>query len=181
MRPLLLRPPDFLRGSVRARSGPFLERSEKSSVVMKRRPGDVGLYCLSAIVPRPYACSKNSTIFSPFFRTTKAFFQSGRRPTWRPCRFTLPCTFATRTSATFAPNSVSTAFLISGLVASRWTSKHERALRFLEERRLLGEERPADDVVEVLHRYSRTASASRSSSLSIASWVTTRCLQSSTS
>ena len=35
---------------------------------MKRRPGDVGLNFLSAIVP--YAWSKNSTIFSPFFRTT---------------------------------------------------------------------------------------------------------------
>ena len=35
---------------------------------MKRRPGDVGLNFLSAIAS--YACSKNSIIFSPFFRTT---------------------------------------------------------------------------------------------------------------
>src|SRR5687768_7045343 len=41
----------------------------------------------------------------------------------RPWRFTLPCTFATRTSCTFTPKRVSTAFLISGLVASRCTSK----------------------------------------------------------
>jgi hypothetical protein len=54
--------------------------SEKSSVDTKRRPGDVGLYCFIGIVVRSYACSKNSTDFSPFFRTTKAFFQSGRRP-----------------------------------------------------------------------------------------------------
>ena len=47
---------------------------------MKRRPGDVGLYCFIGIVVPSYACSKNSTVFSPFFRTTKAFFQSGRWP-----------------------------------------------------------------------------------------------------
>src|SRR5262249_3075856 len=42
---------------------------------------------------------------------------------YRPCRLPLPWPFAMRTSATFTPNSVSTAFLISGLVASRCTSK----------------------------------------------------------
>src|SRR5512143_229241 len=55
VRPRLLRPPVFFRGSVRARSGLFFVRSAKSSVVMKRRPGDVGLYCLSAIASRPLA------------------------------------------------------------------------------------------------------------------------------
>src|SRR6185369_4087274 len=69
------------------------------------------------------ACSKNSIIFSPCFSTTYAFFQSARRPTCRPWRFTLPWTLATRTSCSFTPNRVSTAFLISGLEASRWTSK----------------------------------------------------------
>jgi hypothetical protein len=39
---------------------------------MKRRPGEVGLNGFSAMVGESvaYAFSKNSIIFSPFFRTT---------------------------------------------------------------------------------------------------------------
>jgi len=42
------------------------------------------LYCLSAIAPRPLGLLEELDRFRAFFRTTKAFFQSGRRPAWRP-------------------------------------------------------------------------------------------------
>src|SRR4029453_8056413 len=62
----------------------------------------------------------------------------------------------------------------------------ERLLALLEQRRLLGQERAADDFVDVLHRAApwpapRNCGVSLSSSLSSASWLTTRCLQSITS
>src|SRR5829696_9571508 len=43
LRPLALRPPDFLRPSTRVFSGSVFVISEKSGYVTKRRPGDVGL------------------------------------------------------------------------------------------------------------------------------------------
>src|SRR5581483_7497167 len=49
MCPLLFRPECFLRTSISDRSGSTFESSEKSSVVMKRRPGLVGLYFFTAI------------------------------------------------------------------------------------------------------------------------------------
>src|SRR5207247_7242786 len=49
MRPLLLRPPFFVSFSVSAFSGFVFVTSSKVETVMKRRPGDVGLYFLSAI------------------------------------------------------------------------------------------------------------------------------------
>ncbi len=44
MRPLLLRPPFFDSGASNVFSGSSLVISAKSDTVMKRRPGDVGLY-----------------------------------------------------------------------------------------------------------------------------------------
>src|SRR4051794_3135031 len=44
MRPCVLRPPDFLRPSVRLRSGSFFVSSGLSAHVAKRRPGLVGLW-----------------------------------------------------------------------------------------------------------------------------------------
>ena len=67
VRPIPLRPPVRFLGSVRLFSGWSFVISSKVRVVMKRRPGDVGLYSLIGIA---YACSKNSIIFSSFFRTT---------------------------------------------------------------------------------------------------------------
>src|SRR5262249_15863049 len=96
----------------------LLEREDGHEAPARRR-GVVLLQCHLM----PQACSKNSIIFSPFFRTTYAFFQSGRCPSRRPRRFIFPCTRTTGGSATFVPNSCSTAFLISGFVASLWTSK----------------------------------------------------------
>src|SRR3954447_24606504 len=43
LRPLLLRPPDFFRPSVRLFSGSVLVITEKSAYVENRRPGLVGL------------------------------------------------------------------------------------------------------------------------------------------
>src|ERR1700677_4679080 len=50
MCPLLLRPECFLRTSMSERSGSTFERSEKSIVVTKRRPGLVGRYFLTGIL-----------------------------------------------------------------------------------------------------------------------------------
>src|SRR3954464_2511360 len=52
MRPCVLRPPDFLRPSVSAFSGVFLVTSARSDQVAKRRPGEVGLWRLTAIIRR---------------------------------------------------------------------------------------------------------------------------------
>ena len=49
MRPLLLRPPVFLIGSVRLFSGRDFVTSSNEETVMKRRPGLVGLYFFSAM------------------------------------------------------------------------------------------------------------------------------------
>src|SRR3954452_20641847 len=60
MTPRLFRPPDFLSGSVSAFSGSVFVMSEWMETEPKRRPGEVGLYCLMAIMlscvqhrPRP--------------------------------------------------------------------------------------------------------------------------------
>src|SRR3954447_15632081 len=53
MRPLLLRPPFFVTGASSDFSGSFLVISAKSETVMKRRPGDVGLYLRTAISVQP--------------------------------------------------------------------------------------------------------------------------------
>src|SRR5208282_4921500 len=50
MCPLLLRPECFLRTSMSDFSGSTFERSEKSIVVTKRRPGDVGRYFLTGML-----------------------------------------------------------------------------------------------------------------------------------
>ena len=49
MRPLLFRPPFFFSGSVRLFSGAFFVTSSNEETAMKRRPGLVGLYFLTAI------------------------------------------------------------------------------------------------------------------------------------
>ncbi len=49
MRPVLFRPPFFVSGSVRLFSGRVFVTSSKLETDMKRRPGLVGLYFLSAI------------------------------------------------------------------------------------------------------------------------------------
>ena len=49
VRPMPFRPPVRFLGSVRLFSGWSLVISSKVRVVMNRRPGDVGLYCFSAI------------------------------------------------------------------------------------------------------------------------------------
>src|SRR3954453_23627727 len=49
MRPLLLRPPVLLSGSTSDFSGAFLVTSSNEETAMKRRPGLVGLYFLTAI------------------------------------------------------------------------------------------------------------------------------------
>ena len=86
--------------------------------------------------------------FSPSRSLTYAFFQSERRPTKRPWRFTLPCAIDVRTLATFEPSSVSTACLMSILLASARHLEHQRPAVLADDRRLLGDERPADDVGE---------------------------------
>src|SRR5687768_18535764 len=50
MRPEWLRPPLLFSDLVNAFSGSVLVISAKVETVPKRRPGEVGLYCLSAIV-----------------------------------------------------------------------------------------------------------------------------------
>ena len=77
MRPRLFRPPFFVSGSSSDFSGSDFVTSSKPDVAMKRRPGLVGLYFLSAI--RRDAPSKIS-ISWPGFSCTIAFFQPGRRP-----------------------------------------------------------------------------------------------------
>src|SRR5579863_1934498 len=70
----------------------------------------------------PYRLPTYSGIFSPAFRRTYAFFQSGRKPVYFPRRRSLPSTFEVRTAATFTLKSASTACFTSVLVASGATS-----------------------------------------------------------
>src|SRR6185436_3517694 len=53
LRPLALRPPDFLRPSVSDFSGRVFVISAKSGKVTNRRPGDVGLGLRTGITDRP--------------------------------------------------------------------------------------------------------------------------------
>src|SRR3954465_14914531 len=53
MRPVLLRPPDLLRPSVKALTGLPFHSSERSTCTSWRRLGVIGLYCFSAIGSHP--------------------------------------------------------------------------------------------------------------------------------
>ena len=63
----------------------------------------------------------------------------------RPCRLILPCAIAVRTASTFEPSSFSTARLMSTLVAPAPPRTPASAV-LAQERRLLGDQRAADDV-----------------------------------
>src|SRR5438445_85498 len=65
----------------------------------------------------PYAPSTSSILW-PGASVTIAFFQSARRPSERPIRFSFPSNEAVRTEATLTLNTVSTATRISTLLAS---------------------------------------------------------------
>src|SRR6266852_6115624 len=65
----------------------------------------------------PYAPS-TSSILCPGASVTIAFFQSARRPSERPIRFSFPSNEAVRTDETLTLNTVSTATRISTLFAS---------------------------------------------------------------
>src|SRR3954447_18080827 len=58
LRPLALRPPDFLRPSTNVRSGSVLVISAKSGYVEKRRPGLVGLGLRIGVDQTSRSCPK---------------------------------------------------------------------------------------------------------------------------
>src|SRR5919204_5192215 len=104
MRPLLLRPPFFVSFSVSPFSGFDFVISSKVETVMKRRPGDVGLYLRIGMVDLPIHPSEANgqtrhaenaqhfsrhawtpskiSIESPGRSWTIAFFQPGFVPRW---------------------------------------------------------------------------------------------------
>src|SRR5712691_995318 len=145
MRPALLRPPFFVSFSVNAFSGLGLVISSKVETVMKRRPGDVGLYLrigMTQHLPVHPSEAKGQTrhaenaqhfsrhtwetpakisIESPSRSWTIAFFQPGRVPRFMPRRFGFDCTIEMFTRITLTLNSSSTAWRICVLCASGWT------------------------------------------------------------
>src|SRR5215510_15285332 len=99
--PWLLRPPVVCIGSTSGLYGSSVVMSSKVCTVWNREPGDVGLY-LRIGIDVSYAPSRNSGILAPSANFTYAFFQSDRRPAYRPCRFTLPCAMLVRMLSTLA-------------------------------------------------------------------------------
>src|SRR6185436_284880 len=177
MRPRLLRPPVRRRGSVSAFSGVDFVISSKVRVVMKRRPADVGLYFLSGICP----------IRSPSGLVEEldhllALLQDhvGLLPI-RPAAHVaaLPLDLAVHVGHPHVldlhPEQALHGLLDLGLGGVPVDLEAERALGLLEGGGLLGDERPPDDLVKVLH------GVRRSSSLPRASCETSRVRQSSTS
>src|SRR5664279_5321140 len=118
MRPLLLRPPLRVTGSTSERSGSVRVMSSNVSVVMKRRPGEVGLYFLMPT----YLPSKNS-ILSVGDSCTTAFFQAVLCPAVQPRRLGLGRTLQVATPRTLTPKSCSTAWAIAVLWALGCTWK----------------------------------------------------------
>ena len=133
-----------LSGSTSGLCGSFVVISSNICTVWNRRPGDVGLYFRIGMIC--YAPSKNSGIFSPSRSFTYAFFQSDRWPAKRPWRLILPCEIAVRTLSTFDPEQLLDRALDVDLRRARGHFEHERATVLAQERCLLGDERPADDV-----------------------------------
>src|SRR6266571_3966999 len=123
MRPVLLRPPDFFSGSIRAFSGRVFDTSSNDETDIHRVPGVTGLNFRSAMIPffryRYYTFWKNS-ILSPSFKRTIAFFHRDVRPSKRPrrvnCDLLLPLCFNVLTLRTVTLNFFSTALAISILL-----------------------------------------------------------------
>src|SRR5919198_3438631 len=119
LRPLALRPPDFLRPSTRLFSGSLFVISAKSGYVEKRRPGLVGLGLRIGIgyPSRPSRPWKIGMV-SPARTCTIAFFHERVRPAVSPRRLGLDFTETVRTSRTLTSgNSASTAWRICVLCA----------------------------------------------------------------
>ncbi len=85
----------------------------------------------------------------PSASCTIAFLTSARRPGRPRNRLVLPFVISVFTPSTVTPNSVSTATLISGFVAPIATRKDELAA-LAQRRRLLGDDRAANNVVDRL-------------------------------
>src|SRR3954469_8967696 len=122
LRPLALRPPDFLRPSTSVFSGSAFVISAKSGYVTKRRPGEVGLGLRIGMAYRSASRPWKIGIVSPARTCTTAFFHARVRPAVTPRRLGLEGTFDVRTSSTLtSSNRASTACLICVLCASGWT------------------------------------------------------------
>ena len=117
-RPVLLRPPDFFRGSTRALAGLGRGDFGKGTVGLKPPPGRCWIYFSNAhrCPLSDHTPSKNSTR-CPGLMVTMAFFQSGRLVKKRPTRFFFPLIVMVVTSRTSTLNICSTACLISILFA----------------------------------------------------------------
>src|SRR5690606_11929141 len=99
MRLLLLRPPVLFLLSSSGAWVDLLCRSGFSTLTMKRRPGEVGLLFLSAIV-HPSSSATANAICLPSARLTYAFFPSERLPSPHRVRRVFPLTFTVRTPST---------------------------------------------------------------------------------
>src|SRR5919197_4879604 len=123
LRPLTLRPPDFLMPSTRVFSGSVFVISAKSGYETKRRPGLVGLGLRIGIVRYPSRPCRPWKIgmVSPGRTCTIAFFHERERPAVSPRRLGLDLTEAVRTSTTLTSKSASTAWRICVLCACGWT------------------------------------------------------------
>ncbi len=156
MRPWLLRPPVPVLPSVSALTGLPFHSSERLISTVPRRLAVTGLNCLSAISRVPYARPVVKSIDWPAASLTNAFFTSERWPGRPLNRLVLPFCTSVFTASTVTPNRPSIAALISRLVASLDDAEYElAALR--QHRRLLGDQRGADDLVHRLARQRRLA------------------------
>src|SRR4051794_35366750 len=119
LRPLLLRPPDFLRPSTSVFSGSDFVMTLKSAYETKRSPGLVGLGLRIGIgrySSRPWRPWKIGMV-SPARTWTTAFFHERERPAVNPRRLGLDLTDIVRTSTTLTSKRTSTAWRICVLCA----------------------------------------------------------------
>src|SRR5438034_6230767 len=154
MRPRLVRPPVRRKGSVKAFSGVALVISSKVRVVMKRRPADVGLYFLSGICP---IRSPSRLVEELDHLLARLQDHVGLLPV-RPASHVaaLPLHLAVDVGHPHVghlhPEQALHRLLDLRLGGVLVDLEAEGALGLLEGGGLLGDERPPDDLVKVLHR-----------------------------
>src|SRR5262245_23358974 len=139
MRPLLLRPPERRSGSVSLRSGSFLVSSEKSSVVTKRRPGDVGLYCFIGIVVSLLRLLEELDRLLALLQDDEGLLPVGPTAGVAPLALHLAVHARNPDVLNLALEQRLDRLLDLGLGRVAVHLEHERLLALLEQRRLLGQ------------------------------------------
>src|SRR5262245_12879747 len=151
--PLLFLPPVRRLGSVSAFSGSCFVTSSKDNVVMKRRPGEVGLYCFSAI---GLCLLEELDHLLALFEDDEGLLPVRAPALVAALALDLAVDLGHPHAGHLDAEQRLHGLLDLGLGGVLVHLEAHRALRLADERRLLGDQRPPDDVVEIAHGFSVT-------------------------